>query len=76
MTMDRFTAALVARPFLPFVVNTVDGRSYPVSSPSRVIVLTDGRHLVLAHGARDEVAILDIQQAVSIEYQAHEGDQP
>lgn len=67
MTLDRFVAALRARPFRPFVVKMDDGQTYQVPGPAQVIILPDRRHVAVAPNDRDDVVTLDIQQAVSLE---------
>ncbi len=75
MTIEQFTAAHRAEPFRPFIIQTADGKQYPVNHPELASRTPSGRTVVLNSGEH-AVAVLDLLLVTAITYQTETSTSP
>ena len=66
MTGEEVRQLLRARPFLPFLIRTADGRSIPVANCERGMVSPAGR-TVIVYEADDSPHIVEVALVTSLE---------
>jgi hypothetical protein len=66
MTTQQWREAISARPFLPFVIRTGDGREFPVNHPEMAWATPGGR-VVFVATSPDSAAAIDLLLVTSLE---------
>ena len=66
MTTQQWREAMSARPFVPFVVRTGDGREFSVNHPEMAWATPGGRIVFVATSA-DSAAAIDLLLVTSLE---------